>query len=77
MSEKRKDHKGRILKTGERMGSISTGTQIAEGKDNVFISLPCRNFVRKRRKFRSKLTLELTMKQVRSRLLNCWKSTSA
>ena len=29
------------------MGSISTGTQIAEGKDNAFIPLPCRSFLRK------------------------------
>ena len=35
-------------KARERTGSISTGTQIAEGKDNAFIPLPCRSFVRKK-----------------------------
>lgn len=64
-NKKRKDKKGRILKTGEsqRKDFVYQYRYIDfHGKGRPFMHRLCRNFVRKKRKYKSKLMMGWIMK---------------
>ena len=80
MSEKRKDNKGRILRTGESQRKdliYQYRYKDIRGKRQTVYSSDLKELREKKRKSRSSSTMALIMRLEKSTSFNCWNATSA